>query len=174
MRNKKMLLLVAAAMLLTMACGMFNGVSGLVNGQNSGTAITQMWADVPQMEGMTKANIDLPLPAKLAIQGFVKSSSKGDGSLDFISFTTKSTAQDIYSFYSLDKMTAAGWNLKDQTGCAGDQTTTAGGGFCFFGKESEGNTGSVLSIFVAEDAKTKETTVFFVRVDVKNIPTKEP
>ena len=160
-------------MLFTMACGVFSGVSGLVSGQNAGT-VAEMWPDVPKMDGLAKANIDLPLPAKLAIQAFIKSSSKGDGSLDFISYTTKSTPQDVYSFYSLDRMTGAGWNMKDQTGCAGDQTSTPGGGFCFFGKESDSSTGAVLSIFVSQDDKTKETTVFFVRVDVKNLPTATP
>ena len=168
MNTKKILVLLAAAMLFTMACGMINGVSGLVSGQNAGT-VTDLWPDVPKMEGLTKANLDLPLPAKLAIQAFIKSSSKGDGSLDFISYTTKGTTQDVFDFYNLERMTGAGWNMKDQTGCAGDQTTSSGGGFCFFGKDNSDNTGAILSIFTSEDTKTKETTVFFVRVDVKNI-----
>lgn len=176
MRNTKLIALWALLVIATMACGLTSGVSNLVGGgKNSGT-VTQLWSDIPPMDGLEKANLDLPLPARLAIQGLVKSGSKGEGNLDFISFTTTKSASDIASFYTMDKMTAAGWTLQDQSGCqdiSSDTSSTAG--ICFFGKENQSDhTGSYLVIFITQDSKTKQTQVFFLRIDAKNLPTQTP
>lgn len=173
MKNKRILILLAALLLLSIACALPNAISGLAGG-NKTTSIETMWTDVPVMDGLTKANIDLPLPAKLAFQGLIKSSSKGDAALDFISYTTQKQPKDIYDFYTLDKMTPQGWTMKDQPGCQGDMNGTTNAGVCFFGKENSGGTGSFLVIFVAGDSKTKETSVFFIRADAKNLPTQQP
>lgn len=173
MKNKNILALWALIVVLTLSCGLTSGIGGLVNGQNAGT-VTNLWSDVPPMDGMSKANLDLPLTAKLAIQGFIKSSSKGEGSLDFISFTSSKSVTDLTDFYTVSRMKEAGWNLQDQSGCTGDQTGGTGGAVCFFGKENKDNTGSFLVIFAGEDSKTKQTQIFFMRVDVKDLSTSTP
>lgn len=173
MQNKKILALWALIVVLTLSCAITSGIGGLINGNNS-TTVSELWSDVPPMEGMTKADLDLPLAAKLAIQGFIKTSSKGQGSLDFISFNSSQSVTDISNFYTVNRMEKSGWNLKDQTGCAGDQSGSTGGAICFFGKENTDNTGSFLVIFAGEDSKSKQTQVFFIRVDVKDLTTPTP
>jgi hypothetical protein len=174
MQNKKILALWVLIVVMTLSCGVTSGIGGLINGSKSDTTVSELWPDVPPMEGMTKANLDLPLAAKLAIQGFIASSSKGQGSIDFISFTTSSSVTDLTNFYTVDRMEKAGWSLKDQSGCTGDQSGSTGGAVCFFGKENTDNTGSFLVIFAGEDSKTKQTQVFFMRVDVKDLTTATP
>jgi hypothetical protein len=173
MKNRKILALWALIVVLSLSCGLTSGIGGLVNGSKS-NPVSELWSDVPPMDGMTRIDQELPLPAKLAIQGFIKSSSNGEGSLDFIAFKSTKSVTDIINYYSLNRMTKAGWNLKDQNGCAGDQTGNTGGAICFFGKENKDNTGSFLVIFTGEDSKTKQTSVYFMRVDVKDLPTKTP
>jgi hypothetical protein len=175
MKNSKNLVLMAVLILLSLACGLPNNLSGLVGGGQT-SPIEQIWPDVPIMEGLVKSQLDLPLPAQLAIQSYIKSSSQGDAALNFISYTSKKKATDIVNFYNLDKMIPFGWTLKDQPGCqAGSSSdSTSSAGVCFFGKENTDHSGSFLVIFIAGDSKTNETSVFFIRADIKNMPTPQP
>ncbi len=171
MRNKKILAGWALIVLITLACGISDKVSGIVKGGETNKVET-LWSDVPKISGLTPSDSELPLPAKLAIQTLIKNSSQGQGSVDFIAFKSSKSVSELTDFYSINAMQEQGWNMKDQSGCTGDQTGS--GAVCFFGKENEDKTGSFLVIFAAEDSKTKQTTVFFMRVDVKDMPTKTP
>ena len=174
MKNSKILILMAALILLSLACGLPNNISGLVGGGQT-APLDQIWPDVPIMAGLIKSQLDLPLPAQLAIQTYIKSSSQGDAALNFISYTTKNQATDIINFYNLDKMIPFGWKLKDQPGCQADSSgSNSNAGVCFFGKENADHSGSFLVIFIAGDSKTNETSVFFIRADIKNMPTQQP
>jgi len=173
MHNKKILALWALIAIMTLSCGLTSGISGLVNGSKT-SSVEALWPDVPAMDGMSKASLDLPLAAKLAIQGFIKSSSQGEGSVDFISFTSTKTVTDLTDFYTITRMSDAGWKLQDQSGCSGDQSGTTAGAVCFFGKTTSDNSGSFLVIFAGNDSKTSQLQIFFMRVDVKNIPTSTP
>jgi hypothetical protein len=120
------------------------------------------------MDGLNKADLQLPLTAKLAVQAFIKASSKGAGNLDFISFTTTKSPMDVVDYYTLDRMNEAGWNFTDQPGCSSnvEQGGSFGGSVCIFVKETGSNTKTVLLIFSGEEAKLKQTQVFFARMDV--------
>ena len=173
MRNRKLLVLWALIVLVTLSCGISSGIGGIVNGGNAGK-VAELWADVPKIDGLSKADLELPLPAKLAIQGFIKTSSKGEGSLDFISFNSNKSVAELTDFYSTGAMGEYGWNLKDQPGCTSGDPSNSAGAVCFFGKENEDNSGSFLVIFAGEDSKTQQTTVFFMRADVKDLTTPTP
>lgn len=173
MKKPKILLILAIFVLLTLACGLPNGISGLVGGGEAGT-VTEMWPDVPVMDGLNKAKLDLPLPAKLALQGFIKSSSKGDAALNFISYTTTKQPQEVYDYYSQDKMNAEGWSMPDQPGCTGDPSGTTSAGVCLFGKDQGDNSASFLAVFVTSGSDSNETSVFFIRADAKNLPDQQP
>ena len=173
MQNKKILALWALIVLLTLSCGIGNGVGNILNGGKT-SPVSELWGDVPKIDGLSKADMELPLAAKLAIQGFIKSSSKGEGALDFIGFSTPKSVTDITSFYTVEKMTESGWTLKDQPGCNGSQSGSTSGAVCFFGKENPDNSGSFLVIFAGEDSKAAQTQVFFIRVDVKDLSTPTP
>ncbi len=182
--NKKMLavfLIVLAV--FSMSCSFFstvaNGVANKVGnavlgGGNAGT-VTQLWPDVPQMDGLTQENLDLPPTAKAAIQLVMTATTGGNGTLNFISFTTTQTPQDVTNYYTTDRMTTAGWNGQDQPGCTGVDTSssTSGGGACFFDKTDTNNKSVLLGIFIATDSTTKKTEVFFMRVEAA-APTATP
>jgi hypothetical protein len=172
MRNRKFMMVVIFLAVITMACGMFSSVSNLI-GSSKSAAVSDLWPDVPRIDGLNKASMDLPLAAKLAIQGIVKTTSNGEGSLDFISFTTRKTMQDLVGFYSIDRMKSAGWGPLDSNGCQNGSTQTdqSGGMVCLFTKEGSDNKGTALIIFAFEDLKTKENQIFFARMDLSNLPT---
>ncbi len=164
--KRGLLLLGLLALVITVtACG---AVSSLTGGK--GGTVSTMWPDVPVFEGATKSNIDLPLPMRLAIQGIVKASAQSNDTqldkFDFIAYTTPKTPEDVAAFYTQERMAAAGWNQADQPGCAGAGGNTAGfaGGFCVFGKQ-DGDKGSALFIIAANDEKSQQTQLFYVRFD---------
>ena len=152
---------------LLLGCGMVSTASTLVNGGKGEGTVQNLWPDVPPLDGAKKVDSQLPLTARLAIQAIVKASaSSNDVKLDqlnFIAFTTAKTPQDVTAFYTQERMAAAGWNVKDQPGCTGLSSEGGGGGLCIFGKDSAEQ--SVLFIAMAEDGKTKQTQVFYVRFD---------
>ncbi len=156
----------AALLSFSLACG---AVTSMIGGGGGKTA-TDLWADVPQMEGMKKVAGELPLPIKLAVQAMAKASTASqDAQLDdveFIAFSTAKSPDDLKAFYTLESMQGQGWNLKDQPGCNGGSEGTSGmaGNFCFFGKEDTGGKTTILIIMsVKEDGKA-ESNVYFARL----------
>jgi hypothetical protein len=127
------------------------------------------------MDGLSKSNLDLPLEAKVMMQGYFSAASQGQGNLDFIAFTTDQAPSDVVDYYTVDRMSQAGWNANDQIGCSVyDAMVTAtpgsnGGALCIFAKDEGNNKGALLAIFAAPDNKTTQTDVFFARVEVSNL-----
>ena len=103
----------AALLSFSLACG---AVTSMIGG--GGKTATDLWTDVPQMEGMKKVAGELPLPIKLAVQAMAKASTaSADAQLDdieFIAFSTAKSPDDLKAFYTLESMQGQGWNLKDQ------------------------------------------------------------
>jgi hypothetical protein len=162
--RKTIALLLTVTMFLTMACGIVNSLVG-----GSAGIAGDLWADVPPFPGVTKANMDLPLPLKLIVQ------SAFQGKLEFISYTTTKAPADIQAFYTTDRMKASGWNT-DSGGCTtGSSSSTSNGDsiFCFFGKK-DGTKEYGLAIIANQEAKTKETQIFYVRINITSTPTPKP
>jgi hypothetical protein len=162
MKRMTLAVLLSVAMLLTMACGIVNTLTG----GSSGTTAS-LWSDVPPFEGASKANLDLPLAAKLAVQAAFQ------GKLEFIAFTTTKGTQDVLNFYTTDRMKGSGWTTESM-GCTGDATSGSNqGAFCFYGRNDAGkDTG--LAIIVLQDDKTKQTQIYYVRIDISSTPTPKP
>ena len=130
----------------------------LAGDKNSGT-VSALWPDVPPFEGATKADMEIPLGARLFIRGMMR------GKLNFISFKTNKTAQEVKDFYSRDRMKAAGWN-SDEKGCVGDTEDSKNhGAVCLFQRKDAGKDEG-LAIIVAQDEKLPETNIFYARVDM--------
>ena len=130
----------------------------LAGDKNSGT-VSALWPDVPPFEGATKADMEIPLGARLFIRGMMR------GKLNFISFKTNKTAQEVKDFYSRDRMKAAGWN-SDEKGCVGDTEDSKNhGAVCLF-QRKDGGKDEGLAIIVAQDEKLPETNIFYARVDM--------
>jgi len=174
--------------ILSMSCGLANTVvNGVANkvgnavtgGGDAGT-VAELWPDVPKMDGLKQENLELPLTAKLALQGVMNATTGGKGTFNFIAFTTTKNTQDVVDFYTNDKMTSSGWNQSDQAGCVASSTDTSGttptasGGICFFGKTMSNNKDAMLGIFIAQDSASKQTQVFFMRVEATIKPTATP
>ena len=129
----------------------------LAGDKNAGT-VSSLWPDVPPFAGATKADLEIPLGARLMIRAMMQ------GKLNFISFRTDKPAQEVKDFYSNDRMKAAGWIPNDK-GCVGDTEDTKNhGAICVFsrkdGKKEEG-----LAIVIAQDEKLPETDIFYARID---------
>lgn len=146
--------LLVGALIFTSACGMVNTLLG---GRSSGT-VSELWADVPRVDGLRKADLELPMAARLMVQTVTR------GKMNFIAFTTEANSQAIMDFYTTERMAANGWDSPDTTGCFGDTSTAEVGTMCVFGKQS-GDKREILAIVTATDGGTRQTSVFFVRID---------
>lgn len=150
-----------------------NGATG-----EKAVAVSQLWSDVPPFPGATKANLDLPPVLNLMLQAFpsaVQSLGGTQGgaqvnSMSYIAFTSSKSPDGVGSFYTLDRMTSAGWNSDQQPGCgtAGSGTPVAAGAFggtdCLFGK-TQGQNITVLAIFAMADKQSGMTELFYVRAE---------
>ena len=181
---KKQFYAVTIAFVLIVAalgCGLTDTLISNTVGGAKGNTVSNLWSDVPPLSGAQKLSSDLPIAMQLAIQGLIKASASSNevqlDQFDWIGYSTNQTPQQVAAFYSNEKMGAAGWNLKDMPGCSAGNDTTSGGGFCIFGKGqgNAANKGSLLFIVLAQDDKTKQTQVYFVRLEglvIKATPTK--
>lgn len=144
-----------------------------VMGQNSGT-VSELWSDVPAPPNASKANINIPLPMQLLIQGFIQAANADNSNdtkldkFDFIGYQTSQTPAQVAEFYTADKMKAAGWDSEDTPGCTSgmDSSGNAGAaGFCVFGKKDNAGKATVLMIIPYQEDTTKATQIFFVRFE---------
>ena len=168
MKTKHLLVLSAVLLVAAMGCGLLDSVvNQAVSGGKPAGTVADLWSDVPKMDGMTKVNMDLPLAAQLAIKAMTQ------GNFDFIAYTTNKTPQDVQKFYTADRMKAAGWDSENTGGCTdmSGSTGSSAGGICIFEK-TNANPNIALAIVIAQDDKTKQTQLFFVRVTETPTPTK--
>jgi hypothetical protein len=144
------------------SCRMVESLSG---GEKGGTVST-LWPDVPPFEGATKADLQIPLGPRLILRAATQ------GKVNFIAFTTTKKSQEVKDFYSADRMKTAGWTPHEK-GCIGDsEDQKSQGAICFFQKK-DGDKQELLAIIVAENEKSKQTDIFYARIDVTQ-PTPSP
>jgi hypothetical protein len=147
---------------VVVSCRMVESLSG---GEKGGTVST-LWPDVPPFEGATKTDLQIPLGPRLILRAATQ------GKINFIAFTTSKTAQDVKDYYSADRMKAVGWTPHDK-GCIGDTADQKNqGAVCLF-QRKDGNKQELLAIIVAENEKTKQTDIFYARIDATQ-PTPSP
>lgn len=156
MKHRLMVLgILVAALVFTSACGM---VTSLLSGRSAGT-VDELWSDVPRMDGMSKADLDMPLAARLALQAI------SQGRMNFIAFTTDATPQAVLDFYTAERMAAQGWQSGEQGGCFGSSDSSQEDvTVCIFTKQADGRN-ELLGIVAGHDPETNKTAVFFGRID---------
>ena len=88
-----------------------------------------------------------------------------NGKINFIAFTTDKSTEDVKSFYSNDRMKAAGWTPNDK-GCIGDTENDKNQGAVCLYERKDNNKDEGLAIIVAQDDKKKETEIFYARIDL--------
>ncbi len=152
-----------------LGCGITDTVINNTVGGSKGNTVANLWSDVPAVPGAQKEALDLPIAMQVAIQGMIKASaSSSDVKLDqfdWIAYTTTQTPQQVSAFYSTERMTSAGWTGTDQSGCTSGSDTTGTAGFCVFGKGKTGQPQTILFVILAQDDKTKQTQIFYVRLE---------
>lgn len=154
MRASASLLALALIFGVAISCRLSERLAG---DKNAGT-VSQLWPDVPPFEGATKADLEIPLGVRLMIR------TMAQGKVNFISFRTDKTAQEVKDFYSNDRMKAAGWTPNDK-GCTGDTEDSKNhGALCLFSRKDKGKD-EALAIIVAQDEKLSETNIFYARID---------
>lgn len=155
MRTSVSLLVILLLLSVGLSCKLSERLMG---DKNAGT-VSSLWPDVPPFTGATKTDMEIPLGARLLIR------TMSQGKLNFISFRTDKTAQEVKDFYSKDRMKAVGWNA-DERGCTGDTEDTKNhGAVCLF-QRKDGGKQEGLAIIVAQDEKLPETNIFYARIDM--------
>jgi hypothetical protein len=147
------------ALILVLAVGISCRLAESLTGDPKAGTVSSLWPDVPPLEGATKADLEIPLGARLAIRALMQ------GKINFIAFTTDQSPQDVQSFYSNERMKAAGWTPSDK-GCVGDtEERDTHGAVCFY-KRKDGKKEEGLAIVLAQDEKTKKTEIFYARIEM--------
>lgn len=164
MKTRDLLALSLALLVFAAACNL----TSLIPGGGSAGSVSTLWSDVPPFEGVTRENIDLPLPARIALQAMLR------GQLEFIVYTTPQSVQAVKDFYTKERMAAFGWDASESGGC---EITTSGESqpqtpvqdMCFFAKR-EGNREVGLVILLIRDDKAAKTQIFYARVNLEATP----
>ena len=157
-----MLLALALITSVALACGLAKTLTG---DPKAGT-VSNLWPDVPPFPGATKADLEMPLGARLALRAFMR------GKINFIAFTTDQSTPDVQAFYSNERMKASGWTASDK-GCVADSDDKDHhGAYCFF-KRKDREPEEGLGIMMGQDDKTKKTEIFYVRIELPE-PTPSP
>src|SRR6476620_1015338 len=147
------------ALILVLAVGISCQLAVSLTGDPKAGTVISLWPDVPPLAGATKADLEIPLGARLAIRALMQ------GKINFIAFTTNQSAQDVQNSYSNDPLHAAGCTPSEK-GCVGDtEDKDTHGAVCFY-KRKDGKQEEGLAIIVAQDEKTKKTEIFYARIEL--------
>ena len=111
--------LLTLVVLASLACGLLNNaVNQAVGGGENYQTVSDLWSDVPRMDGLQPSQADLPLPVKLVMRTIIgnlgrlnpQGENQTTGNIDWIVFTTAQSPQDVQNFYTNARMTASGWD----------------------------------------------------------------
>ena len=133
----------------------------------------ELWSDVPKMDGLAESEMELPLMIKVLMRTVLnnlwrlnkKNEDKTPVAGDWIAFTTASAPADIQSFYTNDRMTSFGsWEASKEKTCLDGKESGIDGTLCAFQKVANGKE-IMLAVIAVKDDSTKETNVFFLRLE---------
>ncbi len=181
MKRKLMLVVIAVLVSVSIACGAINtATSKLIDGNSNLTVASQLWSDVPKMDGLTPSQMEMPLGVKLVMRTVLgnlghlnkEGEDKTTGNIDWIVFTTTKTPDDVRNFYSNARMAAQGWETGKQEQClsGSEQGMAQIGVLCVYQKRA-GTKETGLAIIAVSDEQTKQTDVFFLRLEAAGTPT---
>jgi hypothetical protein len=158
--------------LASLACSLLNTVTDTVgNAVTGGTnfiSTSQLWSDVPRMDGLDSSNLDMPVFAKLLMQTMMSQFlAEGKGNADWIVFTTAKTADDIQNYYTNALMSANGWKDSDASTCfsGSEQGIDQVGLFCVFTKTENNTDIGLMIIAVPNESNSSKNSLFFIRLE---------
>ncbi len=176
--------LLTLVVLASLGCGLLNSavnqaVNQAAGGGSNYQAVTSLWSDVPPMDGLQPSQMDLPLPIKLLMRTVLgnlgrlnpQGQDQTTGNIDWIVYTTAKSPTDVQNFYNNARMVSKGWDdAKQESTCVSgnDSSSAQVGVMCAFQKQKEN---IQLAIIITEDASTKQTDVFFLRLQETPTPT---
>jgi len=133
----------------------------------------EMWPDVPKMDHFAPSDMEMPLPLKIVLKTMLNNlwrvnkegEDKTPATGDWIVFTTTDAPTDVEGFYTNDRMASFGqWRSADKTSCTNGKEKQVNGAVCIFQKTAD-NKETGLVILAVKDDNTKQTNVFFLRVE---------
>lgn len=173
-------LLMLVLVLTSLACGPLNSVVDRATGGGGPMqAASDLWSDVPKMDGLTASQMDMPLFAKVIFNTIVgnlgllnpQGEDRTTGKVDWIAFDTGKTPDEVQAFYTPERMADNGWDKTDQTACFQGSKfgVTEAGSVCLFTKQQDSvQTQLVIITAKAEQANTNH--VFFIRLESSPTP----
>jgi hypothetical protein len=179
--------LLAVSILLTSILGCTKIAEKVVTPDQNFTRTSELWSDVPAMDGMTHSDeMDLPFTAKLLIRFALSnlwrvnndnSPDNGPISGDWTAFTSKASTDDIEEFYSKARMASFGqWDTEKESNCVdGKKQGINNGVICVYKKVIDKHA-TLLAVMSIRDEKKNENDLFFLRLekDVASSPTPKP
>jgi hypothetical protein len=161
---------IVVLMLVVMSCGLINRFTPVGEGM---TRTSELWPDVPKMDGLTQSDMEMPLVIKVVVRTALNNlwqlnkegEDKTPATGDWIVFTSAGTPADVESFYTNEKMTSFGnWEPSKKSTCMDGKENGFNGVLCVFQKVAD-NKQTGLAIISVQDDKTKQTSVFYLRVE---------
>ena len=162
-------------MIVVMSCGLINRFTPVGTGMNR---TNELWADVPKMDGLTASDMEMPLMIKVVVRTALNNlwrlnkegEDKTPATGDWIVFTSSGTPADVESFYTNDRMTSFGnWETSKKSTCMDGKENGFNGVLCVFQKVADDKQIG-LAIIAGQDEKSKQTNVFFLRVESPATP----
>ena len=169
MKSTRFALILITLALASLACGLESFIPG---GGGSLSTSSELWSDVPRMEGLGSSELELPLTARIFMETWMSAAlSGGTGNARVAVFSTDKTATDIQGFYTNELMASNGWEASDESTCFSgqDQGVTEVGLFCVFLKEDTSQETGLMLLAVPEQGSTRNT-LFFIRIQNQVTP----
>lgn len=169
------LLLIIAVLAAVAGCGI-PSIPGLPGGGDSGGSSRPggLWPDVPPMPGSAQVNVDLPLPVKMLVKGFVNAAQSGNESgqeakdWEFKVYQAAGPGTDLGGFYS-QELPANGWTQgADACGGSSPVPSPTGGSLCLFTKPgADGFTDNLAIVLMPGEGDGGADQVAYVRFSGK-------
>jgi hypothetical protein len=134
---------------------------------------SELWSDVPRMDGLEPSDIEPPLAIKLIMRAVLNNlwrlNKEGEDKTpvngDWITFAHNGPPSDVKNYYTNERMTSFGnWEASKESTCVDGKDKGIDGVLCVFQKTADKKQIG-LAIVAGQDAKTKQTTVFYLRLE---------
>jgi hypothetical protein len=161
---------VLVLMLAVMSCGLINRFTPVGEGMKR---TSELWPDVPKMDTLAPSDMEMPLMIKVVVRTALNNlwrlnkegEDKTPATGDWIVFTSTGTPSDVETFYTNSRMASVGnWEASKKSTCMDGKDNGFNGVLCVFEKIVD-KTQTGLAIIAVQDDKTKQTNVFFLRVE---------
>ncbi len=165
-------LAVIGLVLAALGCSVVDNITRPPEISGSLGSVTDLWDDVPRMDGLTATDEDLPVLVRVLVRGVLRNLT-GDGESvgNWIIFGTNQTSADVQTYYTDGRMVDHGWEDSGQQTCTtgASQGLEQVGAICIFQKQVNNNF-TALIILVMQGQDAGAANVVFLRFEVEATP----